>query len=73
MHKFWAAAVAAVLVCGGAHAAEGASPTAGNAAVGVGIICNTAEQAEQFVSLPSNGAGSDQAMHAVNANAQDDR
>jgi hypothetical protein len=39
----------------------------------VGIICNTVQQAEQFVSLRSNGAEPEQAMHAVNANTQDQR
>src|SRR5262249_41859444 len=51
----------------------GPSRAASDAAVGVGVICNTVEQAEQFVSLRGNGARPDQAMHAVNANAQDRR
>ena len=73
MCRFWAAAAAAVLVCGAAQAAEGPSPENGEAAVGVGIICNTSQQAEQFVSLRSNGAEPDQAMNAVNANSLNDR
>jgi hypothetical protein len=73
MCRFWAAAAAAVLVCGAAQAAEGPSPENGEAAVGIGIICDTPQQAEQFVSLRSNGAGPDQAMNAVNVNSSNDR
>ena len=74
MRIFWAAAAATVIVCAAAHA-EGAAPLPDDsgAAVGVGIICNTPAQAEAFVKLRAAGAGPDQAMHAVNADAQDDR
>ncbi|HEY7228945.1 MAG TPA: hypothetical protein VH558_01100 [Pseudolabrys sp.] len=74
MRVFWAAFAAATLVCGAARA-EGHSqlPAEGDAAVGVGIICNTADEAKQFVDLRIHGAGPDQAMHAVNANAMDER
>jgi hypothetical protein len=73
MRIFWAAAAAAILVCGSARAAEGPSPENGDAAVGIGIICNTPQQAEQFVSLRSKGAAPDQAMNAVNAKAKGER
>ena len=73
MRVFWAAATAAVLVCGGVQAAETPQPGNGDAAVGIGIICNTPDQAEQFVKLRSKGAGPDQAMSAVNAKAHDER
>jgi len=74
MRIFWAAAAAALLVCGAARA-EGPmpSPINGDAAVGVGVICNTSEEARQFVNLRSYGAAPDQAVQAVNANAIDER
>ena len=72
MRFFWAAAVAAVCACGGAQA-QGPMPERGDPAVGVGIICNTSEQAEHFVRLRSQGAHPDQAILAVNANAKDAR
>ena len=49
------------------------SPANGDAAVGVGVICNTSEEARQFVDLRSHGAAPDQAVQAVNANAMDER
>ena len=74
MRIVWAAAAAAVLVCGAARAEQDSQPPAnGDAAVGVGLICNTSEQAQQFVKLRTAGAGPEQAMHAVNANAKDER
>jgi hypothetical protein len=72
MRIFWAAATAAMLACGVAHAAGTPSPGNGDAAVGIGIICNTPEQAEQFVRLRSKGTESNRAMTSVNANAHDD-
>jgi len=69
-----AVAAATVIVCAAAHAEGSAqSPDHSGAAVGIGVICNTPAQAEEFVKLRSAGAGSDQAMHAVNAGAQDGR
>ena len=74
MRVFWVAAAAAALVCAAARADESSRPPAnGDAAIGVGIICNTPEQAEQFVSLRSKGAAPDKAMNSVNANARSDR
>lgn len=74
MHIFWVAAAAFVLGCGVARADESSRPPAnGDAAIGVGIICNTPEQAEQFVSLRSKGAAPDKAMNTVNANARNER
>ncbi len=74
MRIFCAAAAAVTLVCGAAWA-EGPvqTPANGDAAVGVGVICNTPEEARQFVDLRSHGAAPDQAMNAVNANAIDER
>jgi hypothetical protein len=73
MRIFWAAVTAAVLVCGVARAAEGPPTTNGDAAIGIGIICNTPEQAEQFVKLRGQGSQPDQAMKTVNTKAHDDR
>ena len=73
MRKFCVAAAAAVFACGTAQTAEGPSPEKGDAAVGIGIICNTPQQAEQFVSLRTKGVGPDQAVQAVNTNARDER
>src|SRR6476660_5004252 len=67
MHNFWVVAAAAVLVCGEALAAEGPAPENGEAAVGVGVLCNTSKQAEQFVSLRGKGAAPEKAMQAVNS------
>src|SRR5262249_16665381 len=64
MRIFWVAAAAVVVACGVARADE--QPGNGDAAVGVGIICNTSQQAEQFVKLRSKGTQPDQAMRAVN-------
>ena len=74
MRVFWAAVTAAMLVCGTARADGPAqSPAKGDAAVGVGIICNTPQQAEQFVSLRRKGAEPEQAMRTVNAKVRDQR
>lgn len=74
MRMFWAAAAATLLMCGMARADGPAQPPEkGDAAIGVGIICNTPQQAEQFVSLRRSGAEPGQAMRAVNATARDRR
>ena len=74
MRTFWAVTAAAILVCGAARA-EGQPqlPVNGDAAVGVGVICNTQEEAKQFVDLRSHGAAPDRAMQVVNTNAMDER
>jgi hypothetical protein len=79
MRFTWAAASAALLLCGTAYAAglppESPAPHEGQAgpSVGVGMICNTAEQAEHFVSLRVRGTKAEKAMQAVNAEAKDPR
>ena len=74
MRIFWAAAAAALFVSGAARAEGPAQqPEKGDAAVGVGIICNTPQQAEQFVGFRKKGAAPEQAMRAVNAIAHDQR
>ena len=74
MRIFLTAAAAAALVCGLAQADEHTQPPAnGDAAVGIGIVCNTSQQAQQFVKLRSSGARPEQAMLAVNTGARDTR
>jgi hypothetical protein len=74
MRIFWTAAAAGLFVCGTARADGPAQPPEnGDAAVGVGIICNTPQQAEQFVGFRKKGAVPEQAMQAVNAMAHDHR
>jgi hypothetical protein len=48
-------------------------PENGDAAVGVGIICNTADEAKQFVDLRRGGSAQEQAVQTVNAGASDER
>lgn len=43
----------------------------GDPGVGVGIMCNTSEQAEHFISLRSGGAAAPAALDAVNTQAND--
>lgn len=71
MRIYWLAAAAVVVVCGAVRAAEGPAPESGDAAVGVGILCNTPQQAKQFVSLRRKGAAPEKAMQVVNADARD--
>jgi len=74
MHLTWAAAAAALLMCGAASADDrSGNPASAGPSVGIGIICNTAEQAEHFVSLRAGGADPRRAMQAVNAQAKDPR
>jgi hypothetical protein len=74
MRNLLATAAAAVLVCAAARANEQTqAPANGDAAVGIGIICNTSQQAVQFVRFRTSGARPEQAMRAVNASAHDAR
>lgn len=75
MRIHWAAAAAAMVIFCGSAQAEGRKhlPVNGEAAVGVGIICNTPQQAAQFVSLRGKGAAPNAAMEAVNLEAKDPR
>jgi len=41
--------------------------------VGVGVICNTSEQAERFIALRSQGRAADEALGAVNGEAKNPR
>ena len=78
MRYRWAAA-AALAICSAASAQElSAAPDPGtpnpaSTLVGVGIICNTAQQAESFVDLRARGTAPHDAMLKVNADAKDPR
>lgn len=64
------AAVAVLMLSGAARADQGGS---GEPAVGVGMICNTPQQAERFVALRAQGTAAKQAMATVNKEAKDVR
>ena len=68
-----AAAAAAVLVAGAARADELTSlpnQAESGPTVGIGVICNTSEQAEAFVSLRQQGQDVTPAVAQVNQTAQ---
>jgi hypothetical protein len=69
-----AAAAAALMVCGAAQAAKlaGQEPDQGPT-VGIGVICNTGEQAEQYVSLRAKGQDLTPAVATVNEQARQPR
>lgn len=66
------AVAAAFLVCGLAQAGELANksdidnPDNASAAIGIGIICNTPQQAERYISLLGTGQKAGVAMNIVN-------
>lgn len=64
------AATAGLMLTGAARAEDGGN---GEPAVGVGMICNTSQQAARFVALRAEGAGPQQAMDTVNKEAKDTR
>ena len=68
-----ATAIGAIALIGAAAQAQAQSGTeqSGDPGVGVGIICDTLQQAEHFVSLRANGSDAMQAIDAVNAQAHD--
>jgi len=72
-----AAAAAVLLVCGAANADEQTfrqdSSAAHQPTLGVGMICNTADQAEHFLKLRAGGTDPSQAMDAVNKEAENPR
>jgi hypothetical protein len=71
-----AAAAATLLIAGAARADELTSlpdQTGIEPVVGVGVICNTSEQAEQFISLREEGQDITPAVAKVNERAQDPR
>ena len=50
-----------------------ANPNSSGLTIGVGMICNTADEAEHFIKLRVGGAAPQQAMAVVNKEAQDAR
>jgi hypothetical protein len=48
-------------------------PSSDKMAVGIGVICNTSEQAEAYVKLRNDGADITPAVNSVNAREQDPR
>ena len=68
------AAAAAIFFCGAAQADERTGkPASGATAVGIGIICNTSEQAARYIGLIGGGKETKPALDAVNAEARDPR
>ena len=74
MKMFSGLALTAILSCTAvAHAqdktAKQAAPKANEIMVGTGLICDTKQQAERFVSLMGNEADTENALVAVNTEA----
>jgi hypothetical protein len=67
--SFAAAAAAATLLCGAAKA-DDIVATKDQPTVGVGMICNTSDQAKQFLDLRAQGVAAPEAMKQVNDAAQ---
>jgi hypothetical protein len=67
------AAVAAFLLSGVAAKADDFAVGGDQPSVGVGMICNTSDQAEQFLALQAKGAKADAAMKTVNKQAKNRR
>jgi hypothetical protein len=65
------AVTAAVLVCGVAQAGEAGKPADREATVGVGMICNTADQARHYLAFLASGEEPKLAMNAANTEASD--
>ncbi|MGH6790191.1 MAG: hypothetical protein ACRECC_10995 [Pseudolabrys sp.] len=69
-----AAAAAAIFLCGGAQfSAQAQTPETTQPAVGVGVICNTPEQAKHFVSLRAQGDKANHAIEVINTEAKEPR
>ena len=74
MRISWAGAAALLLVGSIAQAREANSQEQaadGEMAAGIGVICNTVEQAEDYVRLRGDGAELTLAVDAVNESARD--
>jgi hypothetical protein len=67
-----AAAAALTLACGAAQAGQFRIDSK-TTAVGVGLICNTSEQAQQFIDMRAKGAEAKDAVAAINEQAHDPR
>lgn len=72
MRKALVGAAALLLMCGAARANEvdrNQGLTEGHPVIGVGLVCDTSEQAVRFVTLRASGAEPRRAMETVNAEA----
>ncbi|MGB7257580.1 MAG: hypothetical protein WBD48_05835 [Pseudolabrys sp.] len=67
-----AAAAAVTLLSGAAYAQTGGDEQK-QPAVGVGVICNTPEQAKHFVSLRAQGDKANHAIEVINTEAKEPR
>ncbi|MGC1464676.1 MAG: hypothetical protein WA792_02990 [Pseudolabrys sp.] len=68
-------AAAAILLGGAAHAqTNGLSQQQDDQpSVGIGVICNTPDEARHFISLRAGGAKAEKAMQSINTEAKDPR
>ena len=78
MRMPWAAAAAVLMLCAAARADESGGgnnglPTDGQTAIGVGLICDTSEQAVRFVTLRAEGTEPEKAVQTVNSEARKPR
>jgi hypothetical protein len=71
LYQFAAAAALVTLACGTAQASDFSLADTDATAMGVGMICNTPDQAEQFIALRAHGAAAKDAMQKVNVQAHD--
>jgi len=68
------AAAAAILLSGAAHAQTTALPQQEDQpAMGVGIICDTPDEARHFITLRAQGTEAENAMQSINAAAKNPR
>lgn len=68
--RTYLAMAAALLLSSAAHA-QSLETANVQPVIGVGMICNTPNQARQFLELQSKGTQPQKAVHAVNAHAKD--
>ena len=66
-------AAASVLLIGGAAQADELDPTFHEPVIGIGVICDTNEQAEQYISFRAGGVGMTPAVAKVNEGAHQPR
>jgi hypothetical protein len=71
MHPFWTGVATLLVFFGLAHADERNNSANANAAVGIGMVCNSPEQIERYISLLGSGQRRELAMNAVNTEAND--
>ncbi|HWE78876.1 MAG TPA: hypothetical protein VG270_10185 [Pseudolabrys sp.] len=71
LYQFAAAAALVTFTCGAAQASDFSLTDTDSTAMGIGMICNTPDQAEQFLALREHGAAAKDAMLKVNQQAKD--